>query len=281
MRIGIHEAYSQIAGRTWRRARLVIWIHRKISRSDGSITRRQGGRSAQGFGGFAIGCDAEGREFFLIAGSRVVKLIGMGSSPVFRKARPADAEAVARIYVESWRDTYPLVLPARALAAMTVQGQSARWRNAIALAVREAVFVAEDEKSRILGMTSMGRARDTGVGYDAEIYTLYVDPSMTGRGVGRLLLAGAFAALAEGGHMRCVIWAHAGNPARFFYEAMGGKLIAERTTSMMGVRVPEVAFGWPRLALIGKEPKCRTGQPEAVRLLRLFEGGTRPTHEIR
>jgi hypothetical protein len=36
---------------------------------------------------------------------------------VVRKARPADAEAVARIYVESWRDTYPLVLPARLLAA--------------------------------------------------------------------------------------------------------------------------------------------------------------------
>ena len=72
---------------------------------------------------------------------------------------------------------------------------------------------------------------------------------MTGRGVGRALLAGAFAALSERGHARCVIWAHAGNPARFFYEAMGGKLIAERTTSMMGVPVPEIAFGWTKLAL--------------------------------
>jgi GNAT superfamily N-acetyltransferase len=98
-------------------------------------------------------------------------------------------------------------------------------------------------------MASMGRARDAGIVYDAEIYTLYVDPLMTGRGVGRVLLAGAFAALAERGHTRCVIWAHAGNPARFFYEALGGKPVAERTTSMMGVPVPEIAFGWGRLAL--------------------------------
>jgi GNAT superfamily N-acetyltransferase len=132
---------------------------------------------------------------------------------------------------------------------MTVEGQSARWRNAIAIAAREAVYVAEAENGKIAGMTSMGRARDSGLGYDAEIYTLYVDPPMTGRGIGRALLAGAFAALAERGHSRCVIWAHAGNPARFFYEAMGGKLIAERTTSMMGIPVPEVAFGWPKLAL--------------------------------
>src|SRR3954470_23269628 len=98
------------------------------------------------------------------------------------KARPADAEAVARIYVASWRDTYPLVLPARLLSSMTVEGQCARWRNAITIAAREAVYVAEDETGRIVGMTSMGRARDPGLGYDAEIYTLYVDPMLTGQG---------------------------------------------------------------------------------------------------
>ncbi len=183
----------------------------------------------------------------------------MGTFPIVRKARPGDADAVARIYVTSWRDTYPLVLPSRVLRAMTIEGQSARWRNAIALAVREAVYVAEDDKGRILGMTSMGRARDTGVGYDAEIYTLYVDPLMTGHGVGRALLAGAFAALAERGHTRCVIWAHAGNPARYFYEAMGGKIVAERTTAMMGVTVPEIAFGWPRLALTERSRKSEIG----------------------
>jgi GNAT superfamily N-acetyltransferase len=166
-----------------------------------------------------------------------------------RKARPSDAEAVARIYVHAWRDTYPLILPTKLLLGMTIEGQSARWRNAIAMAAREVVYVAENEKRAILGMTSLGRARDSELGYDAEIYTLYVDPLMTGRGIGRALLGGAFGALAERGHARCVIWAHAKNPARYFYEAMGGKLIAERTTTMMGVIVPEIAFGWPKLAL--------------------------------
>ena len=59
-----------------------------------------------------------------------------------RKARPSDAESVARIYVESWRDTYPLILPNKLLANMSVEGQAARWRNAIAMAAREAVYVA-------------------------------------------------------------------------------------------------------------------------------------------
>ena len=47
----------------------------------------------------------------------------------------------------------------------------------------------------------------------------------------------------------CVIWAHAGNNARFFYETMGGRTVAERTAPMMGDLVPEVAFGWKKLAL--------------------------------
>jgi hypothetical protein len=57
-------------------------------------------------------------------------------------------------------------------------------------------------------------------------------------------------ALSERKHESCLIWAHARNPARYFYEAMGGKLVAERTTNMMGIPVPEVAFGWRKLALV-------------------------------
>jgi hypothetical protein len=45
------------------------------------------------------------------------------------------------------------------LLGMTIEGQSARWRNAIAMAAREAVYVAESEKRAILGMTSLGRTR--------------------------------------------------------------------------------------------------------------------------
>jgi len=180
----------------------------------------------------------------------------MGGSLTIRKARPIDAEAVARIYVESWRDTYPGILPARLLLSMTVEGQAARWRNAIAIAARETVFVAEDGRKNVIGMASMGRARDSDLGYDSEIYTLYVHPLVTGRGVGRALLTGAFSALAHTGHASCMIWAHAKNPARFFYEAMGGKLVAERWTRMMGVEVPEAGYGWETLT-VGEKSRTR------------------------
>jgi ribosomal protein S18 acetylase RimI-like enzyme len=166
-----------------------------------------------------------------------------------RAARPKDAAEVARIYIESWHDTYPGVLSSALLCAMTLKGQTARWLSAIRAQKRETVLVAEDPKLGIVAMSSMGASRDRSFGYDGEVYTLYVDPNHFGRGAGRTLLNGAFAVLRARGFGSCVIWAHAHNNARFFYETMGGRAVAERTARMMGDVVPEVAFGWKTLAL--------------------------------
>jgi L-amino acid N-acyltransferase YncA len=166
-----------------------------------------------------------------------------------RIARPEDAKAVARIYVESWHDTYAAILPKRLLCAMTPAGQAARWRAAIGARGREQVMVGETARHGIVGMASVGPTRDGALGYDGEVYTLYVDPAFFGCGAGRALLRGAFGALAARGFSSCVIWAHARNPARFFYEAMGGRLVAERVQRMMGDPVPEAAFGWRKLVL--------------------------------
>jgi GNAT superfamily N-acetyltransferase len=167
-----------------------------------------------------------------------------------RKARRDDAREIARIYIESWHDAYPGIVPASLLQAMTLCGQAARWRAAIA--AREAVFAARHQKHGIVGMTSFGPARDRSLGLDGEVYTLYVDPAFYGEGVGRALLSEAFAELRRRGLNSCIIWAHAKNPARFFYERLGGRLVAERTVRLMGEPVPEAAFAWRRLAVTAR-----------------------------
>jgi ribosomal protein S18 acetylase RimI-like enzyme len=86
------------------------------------------------------------------------------------------------------------------------------------------------------------------VGFEGEVYTLYVDPAFQGRGAGRALLSGAFDVLKEHKLKSCLIWAHAKNNACFFYEAMGGRRVAMRTTRLMGELTPEIGFGWKRLA---------------------------------
>lgn len=166
-----------------------------------------------------------------------------------RSARSDDAQSVARVYIESWHDTYPAILPAALLRAMTPKGQAMRWRAAIVGGGRERVLVAECAAHGIVGMTSFGPAQDRDLSFDGEVYTLYVAPGYHGAGIGSALLHSAFGALKNLGCSSGIIWAHAYNPARFFYEAMGGRLVAERSRSMRGTAVPEVAFGWRSLAI--------------------------------
>jgi L-amino acid N-acyltransferase YncA len=166
-----------------------------------------------------------------------------------RVAQPADAAEVARVYIESWHDTYPAILSSALLCSMTPKGQTARWLSAIRNQRREVVLVAESAQVGIVGMASVGPARDRALAYDGEVYTLYVDPAYYNRGAGRALLKAAFATLRQRGRTSCIIWAHAGNNARFFYETMGGAVVAERKARMMGDVVPETAFGWKTLAL--------------------------------
>jgi ribosomal protein S18 acetylase RimI-like enzyme len=163
------------------------------------------------------------------------------------RATPDDAGSIARVYIASWHDAYPGAVPTLLLTSMTQTGQTARWRAAIS--AREAVLVARHKRHGVIGMTSFGGSRDPDLGPDAEVYTLYVDPAFYGEGVGRSLLAGAFADLKRRGFSSCIVWAHAKNPARFFYERLGGRLVAERTVRLLGEPIPEAGFAWTRLAV--------------------------------
>ena len=163
-----------------------------------------------------------------------------------RLARPGDAVPLARIYVAAWQDAYAAILPHRLLANMSVEMHAARLERAIR---RGAVLAAEAPRHGVLGLAGFGAARDRGLGFDGEVYTLYVDPDFLGMGVGRSLLHGAFAALQARAFHSCLIWSHAQNHACFFYEAMGGARIAERRAMLGGQDVGEVAFGWKTLAV--------------------------------
>jgi ribosomal protein S18 acetylase RimI-like enzyme len=166
-----------------------------------------------------------------------------------RTARPADAADLARIYIESWQDTYAGVISHNLLSGMSVKAHTARWQASIKNMDRHgAILVAEETQFGPIGLCSLGKARDKGVGFEGEIYTLYVDPAFLGRGAGRALLSGAFETLKDHKLKSCLIWAHARNNACFFYEAMGGLRVAMRTTRLMGELTPEIGFGWKRLA---------------------------------
>lgn len=159
-----------------------------------------------------------------------------------RLASFEDAEAIARIHVDTWRATYAGMLPDSLLVGMSLEKQTAMWQRM--LRGGETVIVAEDPRHGIIGFGSYGPNRSAKSSHTGEVYTLYLLPDFQGMGIGQGLLRALFAALSREGHETALIWVLATNPTRFFYEAMGGKPVARRDTVMGGETVPELAYGW-------------------------------------
>lgn len=178
-----------------------------------------------------------------------------GLSAQVRPAVPGDAAAIARVHVETWRASYAGVIPDSYLVAMTEREQRRMWRRQIAtrgwagsVLVAEAPDADPDSDDRqVVGFGSCGVLRGAGLPYKAEIYTLYVAGDWQGRGIGRSLLAGLFQSLQRTGLPSAYLWVLSRNPSRFFYEAMGGRRIAERQERFAGTLLDETAYGWPDL----------------------------------
>ncbi len=156
---------------------------------------------------------------------------------IVRPAREDDAEAIAGVHVETWRDAYAGLLPQEALDGLSRRQQMRRWRRAIRNPEAELgqVFVAEEG-----GIVGFGSAsRETG-----EITTLYVQPDAQRQGIGRML----FRRLAEflGGPVS--LWVLDGNPAAGFYARLGGRPGIRRTVERWDVELGRTEYRWPGIS---------------------------------
>lgn len=177
---------------------------------------------------------------------------------ILRSARPEDSRALTQVHIDTWRHTYAGMVPDRYLASMTLDGQARSWRQWIdAGTARDSILLVEARSEdcvptpdRVVAFGHAGPARGGDPARLGEVYTLYVDIDWQGRGIGRYLLGQLFDRLIEAGMDSAMLWVLAGNPSRFFYEAMGGRRIAERREPFAGVLLDEVAYSWPDLAAL-------------------------------
>ena len=164
------------------------------------------------------------------------------------RVRPADAGALARVYVETWRAAYAGLVPDRVLIAMQESVHEKRFAGWIGRQTdREFILAARAPGPGVVGLCSAGRARG-GPKTDGEIYLLYVDQDWQNRGVGRSLLCAALRGLRAGGYSRAMLWVLSGNPSRFFYEAVGGVRTAERTERLWSTDLKETGYIWSDLS---------------------------------
>ncbi|ONG57243.1 GNAT family N-acetyltransferase [Pseudoroseomonas deserti] len=172
-----------------------------------------------------------------------------------RRALPADAPAIAAVHVAAWRSAYAGLLPDLYLAGLSEARLATVYRRGLVeRRDGEALFVAiardtPDGPGQVVGFASGGKARRSGLA-EGEIATLYVLDDWRDQGIGRRLLRAAAAHLAAIGCHSAMLWVLTENPARWFYQHLGGRRVAVELTRVGGSAVEQTAMLWDPIALL-------------------------------
>jgi len=171
-----------------------------------------------------------------------------------RPAVSEDAAAIARVHVDTWRSTYPGIVPDAYLAGLSYARSEERWRQHLEQPGDEHNFVALDPGGAVIGFASCGPLREPVPGFEGELYGLYLLAAWHGRGIGRALFTQAAHDLIQRGFRSMLLWVLRDNPTRAFYEHLGGKAVAEKTIEIGGTSLIDVAYGWPELRIFKVQP---------------------------
>lgn len=170
---------------------------------------------------------------------------------IIRAARLADVPAIARVHVESWRATYAGIMPEDYLGKLSYEWRERTWHTLLNEANHWA-FVAEETPAGIIGFCDGGKERTGNPVYTGELYAIYLVGAYQRRGIGRRLVAPLARHLLAQGMGSMLVWVLAQNPARAFYETLGGERVDQKSILIGDVTLAEVAYGWRDIEALAK-----------------------------
>jgi GNAT superfamily N-acetyltransferase len=164
-----------------------------------------------------------------------------------RLATPADAETIAALHAESWRNTYRGILRDEFLDGPIFENRRHLWHERLSLPDPPFVTIAEVD-ARPQGFVCA--FLDVDPVYGALVDNLHVALGSKGHGLGRRLMHEAARWIGRqrprsGMHL----WVYERNlPARQFYERLGGIVDGqEQATAPDGSDAPALRYRWTDL----------------------------------
>jgi ribosomal protein S18 acetylase RimI-like enzyme len=174
--------------------------------------------------------------------------------PLFhiREATLNDAEAMAKVRIDTWRSAYKGIVPDDYLSGLSPEQTAIRWSEVYFKSRQPGVFalVAENDIKEVVGIAIAGPERDQDPGYQSEIYVLYVLPAYQNQGIGRSLVTACVQQLLRQGLDTLLIWIMAENPYRRFYETLGGRIVGKIEKQRGSKLIPEIAYGWRDIRIL-------------------------------
>lgn len=166
---------------------------------------------------------------------------------IIREAGINDAQAIARVAVETWKASYRGIVADRYLDKLNYEERENGWRKFPW--DQSFVFVAEDDR-RIMGFAAAGPERESDPEYQGELYAIYVHPSEQKKGIGSRLFRSVATRFRRAGVESLKAWTFSDSPFRKFYEDHGGKAIGSKIFEMEGFHGRITAYVWLEIAKI-------------------------------
>lgn len=168
-------------------------------------------------------------------------MIGADNKRRVRRAKPADAKALAEIFAESWRLAYRGIIPHGHLECLIGRRGEAWWKKS---AKSEAHLLVIEVSGKVVGYASCGASRGNAV-YKGEIFELYVSPLYQGLGLGEFLFEACRSQLDKRGLDGLLVWALEDNDtAASFYWRRGGRAVARSSVKFGTVSLGKIAYAW-------------------------------------
>ncbi len=144
-----------------------------------------------------------------------------------------DAPSVAGVHVRSWLSAYAGLLDPELLASLGIPERTTMWASILS-EPNAGVRLLAERRGEAVGFLVGGRESPSDPAA-AEVFSIYLDPSVWRRGLGSVLLDSGVAALRAGGPTPIVLWVMDGNDqACRFYAARGWRFDGVRKDEHVG-----------------------------------------------
>lgn len=181
-----------------------------------------------------------------------------------RPATVGDAEAIARLHVAAWRDTYRALAPAEAFRKLDEAHRFGRWTAMLGAPNPQQRVLLATRRDRLVGIGAADAPSEAAFGDRGEIKSLYVDPDSKRQGIGRRLMAALAEHLARRHYRGAALGVVTGNEAAIgFYQSLGGRVAGHYTDPGPIWRSDNIVLLWDDLMpLIHPAPQRPRSQTE-------------------
>jgi ribosomal protein S18 acetylase RimI-like enzyme len=160
-----------------------------------------------------------------------------------REAVPDDLAKLARLHVQAWAETYPMVKK-----PPTFQIREHQWREQFN--VKDGswfCFVVEDPRGELVGFIKGKTYASTDLpGYGGEINKIYLLSEYQRLGLGRRMVGHVVRRFLTMGITSMVLFGEPSNPSIAFHEAIGGMRLLDKDGVFNG------GYGWNDLSKVAE-----------------------------